>query len=99
LRGQIGVGQLAERRVHDLVARYGVEVVLGVFADILDRAEERMRHLLARLPDGVAEADGTIDDDGTSEDTARFHVRVAGPEDRIERWFTGSWVPITMPTS
>ena len=42
----------AERRVHELVDRYGLEVLLAVVQQNIERSEARMRAQIARLPDG-----------------------------------------------
>jgi N-methylhydantoinase B len=97
LRGQVGVGRLGERRVHEVVARYGAETLLAVFDDILDRTEARMRALLSTLRDGVAEAEGSIDGDGSGDQAMRFHVRVEKTNDRVVFDFSGSSDQVTMP--
>ena len=97
LRGQIGVARLGERRLHEVIDRYGVETLLDVFAEKLDRTEQRMRALLAALPDGSAEAEGTIDPDGSAAAAVRFHVRVEKRGDRILFDFSGCSDQVSMP--
>lgn len=43
----------AERRLRELVTRYGVETLRDGIADVLDSAEARTRTLIAELPDGT----------------------------------------------
>jgi N-methylhydantoinase B len=43
----------AERRVHEVIERYGLATLLGGVARNLDRSEARMRAQIAKLPDGV----------------------------------------------
>jgi N-methylhydantoinase B len=42
----------AERRIGELITRYGLDTLLGGVADNLDRSEARMRAQIAKLPDG-----------------------------------------------
>jgi len=42
----------AERRIAELIDRYGLGTLLGGVADNLDRSEARMRAQIAKLPDG-----------------------------------------------
>ena len=43
----------AERRIREVVARYGLPVLLAAIRQNLDRSEARMREKIARLPDGA----------------------------------------------
>ena len=43
----------AERRIDELVARYGIETLQVAVALNLDRSEARMRQQISRLPDGI----------------------------------------------
>jgi N-methylhydantoinase B len=42
----------AERRIHEVVQRYGLPTLLACIRQNLDRSEARMREQIARLPDG-----------------------------------------------
>lgn len=42
----------AERRIAELIGRYGLDVLLAAVKQNLDRSEARMRAQIARLPDG-----------------------------------------------
>jgi N-methylhydantoinase B len=97
LRGQVGVGRLGERRVHDLVAKYGADLLLDVFDEILDRTEARMRALLRSLRDGVAEAESSLDGDGSGSEEMRYHVRIEKTGDRIVFDFTRTSDQVSMP--
>jgi N-methylhydantoinase B len=90
LRGQVGVARLGERRLRELIARYGRETVLAAFARKLDVTERRARRAVAAWPDGVHEAEAFVDHDGVSEDRrVRFHVRIEKQGDRVAFDFTG----------
>jgi N-methylhydantoinase B len=91
IRGQVGVARLGERRVRDTIAKYGVDTLLAVFADVHDLSEARLRAALAAWPDGVHEAESFVDTDGIDLDRRiRYHVRVEKHGERIHFDFTGS---------
>jgi N-methylhydantoinase B len=64
LRSQIAACQLGARRVDDLYARYGAEVVAAATEQIYRESEQRCRNVVAEIPDGVYEASAFLDDDG-----------------------------------
>jgi N-methylhydantoinase B len=77
IRGQIGVARLAERRLEEVVARYGVAACLETFAARQDVTEKRIRAVLATWPDGAFEAEASVDNDGIRLDVPiRYHLRV-----------------------
>ena len=91
IRGQVGVGRLGERRLADLIARYGIETTLETFALLQDVTERRIRAVLATWPDGVHEAETYVDSDGvTLDQPIRYHVKIEKRGDRIAFDFTGS---------
>jgi N-methylhydantoinase B len=90
LRGQIGSARLGERRIADLVARYGVDAVVEAFEQKQVVTERTVRRALAQWPDGVHEGEATLDNDGISaERSVRVHVRVEKRGDRISFDFSG----------
>ena len=98
LRGQVGVARLGERRLHEVIDRYGLATVLAVFAEKLDRTEQRMRAVLAAFPDGVSEASTFLEDDGSAGSVPTgYHVRVEKRGGHITFDFTGSSDQVTMP--
>jgi N-methylhydantoinase B len=84
IRGQIGVARLGERRLHALIERYGLEVLLDVFAQVHRVSEERLRAELRHWPDGSHEAEAFVDTDGIDlERRIRYHVRATKTGDRL----------------
>jgi N-methylhydantoinase B len=91
IRGQIGVARLGERRLADVIARYGIEAVRETFGAVGAVAEKRIREILATWPDGVHEAESFVDTDGVTPDSkVRYHVRIEKRGDRIAFDFTGA---------
>jgi N-methylhydantoinase A/oxoprolinase/acetone carboxylase beta subunit/N-methylhydantoinase B/oxoprolinase/acetone carboxylase alpha subunit len=90
IRGQVGVGRLGERRIADLIARYGIGPVRETFSLLQDVTERRIRAVLGTWPDGVHEAETYVDTDGiTLDQPVRYHVRIEKRGDRIAFDFTG----------
>jgi len=53
IKAQLAGLATAERRVHDLVARYGVAVVRRGVDDVLDYSEAQARRVITSIPDGT----------------------------------------------
>jgi len=90
LRAQLAALATAGRRLEELAARLGAQVVLGAMHDVQDHAERRLRAELARLPDGAAEAEGSMDDDGAGGPPVRIHARVEVRDDTLVADLSGS---------
>ena len=52
LQAQIAAMNTGERKVHDMVRKFGVEVFRQGVKDLLDLGERQARAVLARIPDG-----------------------------------------------
>ena len=84
IRGQVGTARLGEERLHEMVARYGLETVLATFADLQDKTERRVRKVIAGWKDGIFEAQAWVDNDGVLLDRPiLYHVRIEKTGDRI----------------
>jgi N-methylhydantoinase B len=75
-QAMIATTAFAERRVHELIDRYGVRTVLGCVDEMIDRTERAVRAEIASLPDGTYRGASATDDDGTILDEPVW-VRVA----------------------
>jgi N-methylhydantoinase B len=77
LRSQIAACRLGSRRVEELYARYGAEVMSAATEQIFRDSEQRCRNAVALIPDGVYEASSFLDDDGrVLDDPIQIHARV-----------------------
>lgn len=90
LRAQRAACLLGERRLLELVERYGERTVTIGFGQALDAVELATREALRRLPDGEAEAEGFLDDDGRGGPPTRIHARLAKRRDRLTVDLSGS---------
>jgi len=64
LRAQITAVKTGERRYLELLDRYGAAEVRASIEEIMDRAEAAARARTKTIPDGVYEAESSLDDDG-----------------------------------
>jgi N-methylhydantoinase B len=91
LRAQRAANLLGERRLLELVDRYGVDLLTAGMEEILDYAERRTRAALSGLPDGEYRAEDVLEDDvaGPERDvTLRVAARIAG--DALALDFSGT---------
>ncbi len=91
IRGQLGADRLGERRLQELVAKYGKDKVLASYVRLFEIGEARVRAAIAEWADGRYEAERFVDDDGiTLEQPVRIHVVAEKKGDRLHFDFSGS---------
>ena len=91
IRGQLGADRLGERRLNELVAKFGRDKVLASFARLFEIGEARVRAAIAEWADGRYEAERFVDDDGIElEKPVRIHVVAEKRGDRLHFDFSGS---------
>jgi N-methylhydantoinase B len=61
LRAQIAACRVGERRLQEVFSRYGKETVRACVREIWDQSEQLTRQAVARIPDGVYEAESFLD--------------------------------------
>jgi N-methylhydantoinase B len=76
LQSQVAACRLAERRVEELVTRYGRDLVQRAVERIFDQTEARCRAVVARLPDGVYRAESLFGGHPL-DDNAPIEIKVA----------------------
>ena len=91
VRAQIAATVMGMTRMQEHCARFGIATVTASFAAILEGAAAEMRAAIAALPDGVASADGYMDDDGVALDQGvYFAVTITKKSDAITFDFSNS---------
>ncbi len=90
LRAQAGANRLASRRVVELAARLGPELLLEAMAATQDHAERAVRTALDDLPDGSSHFSDVLDDDGVSDEAVHVEATVTIRGDRMVIDFDGS---------
>jgi len=77
LRAQIAAVKTGERRVHEMIGRFGPEAFVSCANAILAQSEAAARARLREIPNGVYEAESFMDDDGVDiGKRIRIHVKV-----------------------
>lgn len=82
--------QVGERRIHELIDKYGRDIVALSIDALLDHSAAVVREKFASLPKGVFEADEWVDDDGLGNGPFRVHARVTISADEFIVDYTGS---------
>jgi N-methylhydantoinase B len=90
LAAQIAACRTGERRLHEIVAKYGATEVAAYGSHLLDYSAEMMRAALREMPSGVYSAEDFLDGDGVGDDPLRIRVRVEIGRGRAKVDFTGS---------
>ncbi len=91
LRGQVGANRLGERRLAELMERYGKETILDATALLSAYTEARIRQAVSSWPDGVSEGESFVDHDGIDLGRPiRIHVKVEKQGGRIHFDFSES---------
>ena len=89
-RAQIAANATGVRRVQALVARHGLDTIVATMAELLEYTERRTRAELAALPHGVYEAEGSVDNDGYTDEPVRLCARIELSADGVRFDLTGS---------
>jgi N-methylhydantoinase B len=100
LRGQIGAARLGERRIAELMERYGRETVRESTRLLSAYTENRVRQTLASWPNGESEGESFVDHDGIDLDRPiRVHVKIEKKGERIHFDFGGCSDQTTGPAN
>jgi N-methylhydantoinase B len=76
LLAQMGATAMGCRRLDDLMARHGVDVVCGALDALLDSSERAMRAEIGSWPEGVYEGESLLDGDGRGRRHIPIRARV-----------------------
>jgi N-methylhydantoinase B len=94
LGAQIAACHAGAQRLNEVCHRYSLPRVRRAMDEIQDYADELMRALLAKLPEGTFSAEDFLDDDGYRNEPVRIAVTVnvngKGPRRRVTIDFSGS---------
>lgn len=86
LAAQLAALATGERRLRDLLERYGRDRIDAMGAELVAYAERRVRALLEGIPDGRYAFEDALDDDGlgTIDPTIRVAIEIDGDAARID---------------
>ncbi len=91
IRGQLGADRLGEKRLGELVGKFGKRDILACFDRLLDMSERKLKAAIAEWEDGRFEAERFVDDDGIDlEQPVRIHVVIEKRGDKLHFDFSGS---------
>jgi N-methylhydantoinase B len=91
IRGQLGADRLGEKRLGELIGKYGRDKILACWDRLFELSEQRLRKSFAEWKDGRFEAERFVDDDGIDLNSpVRIHVVVEKTGDRLHLDFSGS---------
>jgi N-methylhydantoinase B len=91
IRGQLGADRLGERRLEELVGKFGKRDLLACFDRLLESSQAKVKAAIAEWKDGRFEAERFVDDDGIDlERPVRIHVVVDKQGDTLHFDFSGS---------
>jgi N-methylhydantoinase B len=98
-RAMMGSLELAQRRVHKLVADHGRDVFVAAGEQLIAIAERRMRAELEQIPDGEYVFDDAIEDDGIGTEAFPIHLALTVAGGEVIADFTGSAPQATGPVN
>ncbi|MEV5892600.1 hydantoinase B/oxoprolinase family protein [Nonomuraea fuscirosea] len=87
LRAQVSCAMTGQRRLREIVGRWGLETVTAARDQIFAQTERMERAAVAAIPDGVYEASGHLDNDGIDLDTplpVTVRVTVSGESMHVD---------------
>ena len=90
LTAQIAACRIGERRLDEIVGRYGLGEVETYARHLLDYSARMMRAALRKIPAGAYRAEDFLDDDGITDRPVRIAVEIRIRDGRATVDFTGS---------
>ncbi|MDO9713001.1 hydantoinase B/oxoprolinase family protein [Paracraurococcus lichenis] len=90
LKAFVGALNTGERKLREMIARFGVETLTEGFAGLLDYAEHQAREILRSIPDGEYRFSDFADEDGPGGHPVRLAVTLRVRGGAAELDFTGS---------
>ena len=93
----VAAARVGEKRVLELIARYGRAAVLRAMDELLDYGEKMTRDALVKLPHGVYEAEDIVEDDGLGNGPFTVKVKVTISADKLIADYTGSALQVPGP--
>jgi len=95
LKAMVASCRVAERRIIDLIGKYGVRKTRDTIEEIHQYAERRMRGEIEKLADGTYIGESFLDSDGFSDDPIRIRVSITVKGDEASVDFEGSDPQVT----
>ena len=90
LEAQVAAHHVGERRLAEIVARYGAQESSRQMAALMDYAERMTRAALRQVPEGEYEFEDFLDDDGVSDEPLPIRLRLRVRDGALHCDFSGS---------
>jgi len=90
LLAQVAACNVGERRIPELIDRYGLDVIRTFYKESLDYSRRRMKKAFQQIPNGVYEYEDQMDDDGIIMEPIPVKVKVTVEDGHIGVDFTGT---------
>lgn len=87
---QIASVNVGERKILEIIDRFGVDDFIQGINSLLDYAETQARGIIRTIPDGTYTFDEYADEDGDGGDPCRISLTVRVSGDEVELDYTGS---------
>lgn len=97
IKAQIGALNTGEKRLNELLKRYGVELVEAAIAELEIRSERMMRSKIQSIPDGTYSSTAYIDSDGIVDEPLEICLTASVKGGEIELDFSKSSPPCRGP--
>jgi N-methylhydantoinase B len=97
IKAQAAALKVGERRLTELIDRYGRDVLVDAIGEIRRRAAQLMGAHIAAIPDGVYAAEAFVDSDGVVNEPLRIALTVAKAGETLIFDFEGSSPPCRGP--
>ncbi len=89
-QAQLAANNVGERRLREIISKYGQPMVTLYMEEIINYSERRMRSRIRDLPKGVFSFEDFLEGDGLSDDFLKISVTLTIEKDRIVVDFTGT---------
>jgi N-methylhydantoinase B len=90
LAAMFGANRTGERRLLEIVNKYGWKEVSRYITEILNYSERMTRHAISLIPDGTYEAEDFLDNDGITDRPIAIRVKIRIKGDHATIDFSGS---------
>ena len=97
IKAQIGALDIGEKRLRELLDRYGADTVEAAIEELEVRSERMMRSKIRTIPDGSYSSIAYIDSDGIVDEPLEIRLTATIADDEIELDLGGSSPPCLGP--
>ena len=97
IKAQAAALKVGERRLTEIIDRYGVDTVIAAIGEIRIRAAQLMRSHIVGIPDGVYCSEAFVDSDGIVNEPLKIALKVTKADGRLHFDFSGSSPPCRGP--